>query len=62
MLFATTIWMPASRSEYGAVSRDDPQPFERPLTITPKPPFLIASFVITPPRRPTRQYRASVSS
>ena len=36
---------PARRArEYGAVSRDDPQPFEAPLTMTSKPPFLIASF------------------
>jgi hypothetical protein len=55
MLLATTSWMPASRSEYGAVSRELPQPLERPLTMTPKPPFLMASRSITPPRRPTRQ-------
>jgi hypothetical protein len=28
MLLATTSWMPASRSEYGAVSRELPQPFD----------------------------------
>jgi hypothetical protein len=33
-----------------------------PLTMTPKPPFLMASFWILPPRKPTRQKRASVSS
>ena len=62
MFFAITSWTPAFSSLNGAVSRLDPQPFDTPLTITPKPPSLIASFFTTPPRRPTRQYRASVSS
>ena len=43
MLLAMTSWTPASSSLYGAVSRDLPHPFDCPLTMTPKPPFLIAS-------------------
>ena len=45
MLFAMTSCTPAFSSLYGAVSRLEPQPFEMPLTMTPKPPSLIASFV-----------------
>jgi len=55
MLLATTILIPDSRSEYGAVSRELPHPFERPLTMISKPPLLTASRWMTPPRRPTRQ-------
>ena len=62
MLFAMTSCTPALSSLYGAVSRLEPQPFETALTITPKPPFLMASVAMTPPRKPTRQYRARVSS
>jgi hypothetical protein len=43
MFFAMTSWIAAFSSLYGAVSRELPQPLERPLTITEKPPFLIAS-------------------
>jgi hypothetical protein len=55
MLFAITICAPALSSEYGAVSRDEPQPFEMPETITEKPPLAIASFFTCPPRSPTSE-------
>jgi hypothetical protein len=62
MFFAITSRMPALSSLYGAVSRELPQPLLTPETMTEKPPLLIASCLTLPPRRPTRQYRASVSS
>ena len=62
MLRAMTMRMPAFSSLYGAVSRELPQPLEMPLTMTPKPPSLSVSFLMAPPRRPTSEYRASVSS
>ena len=43
MLLAMTSFTPDSFSLYGAVSRQEPQPFDTPLTMTPKPPLLIAS-------------------
>ena len=62
MLWATTRSMPAASSLKGAVSRLLPQPLLSPLTITEKPPFLMESFSITPPFRPTIEYRPRVSS
>ncbi len=62
MLLAMTTRTPALSSLYGAVSRLEPHPLEMALTMTPKPPFFTESFWILPPRRPTRQKRARVSS
>ncbi len=62
MLRAITSPTPDFSSEYGAVSRELPQPLERPDTITENPPFLMSLRCTRLPRRPTRQYSASVSS
>ena len=62
MLCAITSFAPATSSLYGAVSREEPQPFERPLTMTSKPPAFSVSFPKSPPRRPTSEKRPSVSS
>jgi hypothetical protein len=45
--------MPAHFSEYGAVSRDDPQPLDKPETTTANPPFFTSSFCTAPSRIPT---------
>ena len=46
-------WNIAGGTSKGAVSRDEPQPFDRPETTTAKPPLLTSSFLTAPSRMPT---------
>jgi hypothetical protein len=53
MVLAMTSWRPAAFSANGAVSRDEPHPFDSPETTTPNPPFRTSSFFTAPSRIPT---------
>ena len=53
---------PVGGGQLRAASRELPQPFDCPLTTTPKRPPARLPFSTTPPRRPISEYCPSVSS